>query len=132
MMTDPIADMLTRIRNANKAHITALSMDNSKIKKEIARILHEEGFITSFDVKKEENSPKEILNIELKYNDKNGVIKGIKRISKPGLRVYTNSKEMPKVLSGLGVAIVSTSKGIMTGKQAKTQNLGGEVLVFVW
>ena len=126
-MTDPIADMLTRIRNANQMRNKEVSMPVSKMKLEIAKILDAEGFITNYTVK--ENT----LTLTLKYGqNKERVITGLKRISKPGLRVYAGADEIPHVLNGLGIAILSTSKGIMTGKNAKASNLGGEVLAYIW
>ena len=131
MVTDPIADMLTRIRNANQMRYKEVEVPASKIKLEIARILKEEGFINDFKVKK--NDVQSILVLSLKYSDKKErVITGLKRISKPGLRVYAKAEELPRVLNGLGIAIISTSKGVMTDKQARQQSLGGEVLAFVW
>ena len=131
MVTDPIADMLTRIRNANVMRYKEVEVPSSKIKVEIARILKEEGFINDYKVKK--NNVQDIIAISLKYGDnKERVITGLKRISKPGLRVYAKSEEIPRVLNGLGIAIISTSKGIMTGKNAKASNLGGEVMAYIW
>lgn len=130
-MTDPIADMLTRIRNANQMRYKEVEMPSSKMKLEIARILKEEGFIEDFKIKK--NNVQNILVLNLKYGEnKERVITGLKRISKPGLRVYAKTEEMPKVLNGLGIAIVSTSKGIMTDKNARKNSLGGEVLAYIW
>ena len=130
-MTDPIADMLTRIRNANQMHYKEVEVPASKIKLEIARILKETGFIEDYKVKK--NNVGEMLVINLKYSkSKERVITGLKRISKPGLRVYAKTEELPKVLNGLGIAIISTSKGIMTDKEARTASLGGEVLAYIW
>ena len=126
-MTDPIADMLTRIRNALVARHDEVEIPKSKIKEEIARILTEEGYINGYKVN--DNT----LVISLKYGPKNQkVISGIKRISKPGLRVYAPTENMPVVLGGMGIAILSTNKGIMTNKQAKAANVGGEVLAYVW
>jgi len=129
MMTDPIADMLTRIRNANLVRNEKVSMPSSKLKVEIAKLLLEEGYITAYevtgDVKKE-------LTITLKYVGNERVITGLKRISKPGLRVQTSCKDLPKVLGGMGIAIISTSKGIMTDAAARANGIGGEVLAFVW
>ena len=126
-MTDPIADMLTRIRNANQMRNKEVSMPTSKMKVEIAKILENEGFIEGFNVK--DNT----LTLTLKYaENKERVITGLKRISKPGLRVYAQKDKLPQVISGLGIAIVSTSKGLMTDRQAREQKLGGEVLAFVW
>ena len=131
IFTDPIADMLTRIRNGLTAKHSEVSVPASKEKLAIANILVKEGYIASCD-EVEENGHKN-LNITLKY-DENGdsVIQGIKRISKPGLRVYAQKDKLPKVISGLGIAIISTNKGIMTDKEARSQNVGGEVLAFVW
>mgnify|MGYP003499932077 FL=1 len=131
MVTDPIADMLTRIRNANQMRYKEVEVPASKMKLEIARILKEEGFIVDFKVKK--NNVQNIIVLTLKYGEKKErVITGLKRISKPGLRVYAKAEEVPTVLNGLGIAIVSTSKGVMTGRDAKKQSLGGEVLAYVW
>ena len=131
VVTDTIADMLTRIRNANQMRYEEVKVPSSKIKAEIARILKEEGFIKEYKVVSE-NVQKNIL-LTLKYgNKKEKVITGLKRISKPGLRVYVKSDEIPRVLNGLGIAIISTSKGLMTDKEARKQNLGGEVLAYVW
>ena len=131
MVTDPIADMLTRIRNANAMRYKEVEIPASKIKVEIAKILKEEGFINDYKIKK--NNVQDIIVISLKYGDnKERVITGLKRISKPGLRVYAKSEEIPRVLNGLGIAIISTSKGIMTGKNAKASNLGGEVMAYIW
>ena len=130
MMTDPIADMLTRIRNANQLRYASVSMPNSKMKTEIARILLDEGFISDFKV---EGDVKKTLTIALKYGA-NGqrIISGLKKISKPGLRVTVKANELPRVLGGLGVAIVSTSKGVVSDKTARTLGVGGEVLAYVW
>ena len=131
VVTDTIADMLTRIRNANSMGYEEVTVPASKLKVELARILKEEGFIKEYKVVSE-SVEKNIL-LTLKYgNRKERVITGLKRISKPGLRVYVKSDEVPKVLNGLGIAIISTSKGIMTDKEARKQNLGGEVLAYVW
>ena len=128
---DPIADMLTRIRNANQMRYKEVEVPASKIKIEIARILKEEGFIADYKVKK--NDVQSIIVLSLKYGDKKErVITGLKRISKPGLRVYVKAEELPRVLNGLGIAIVSTSKGIMTDKNARKNSLGGEVLAYIW
>lgn len=128
---DPIADMLTRIRNANQMRYTEVEVPASKMKKEIARILKEEGFISDYSVKK--NDVQNIIVLDLKYGkNKERVITGLKRISKPGLRVYVKATEVPKVLNGLGIAIVSTSQGVMTDKQARKASLGGEVLAYIW
>ena len=131
MVTDPIADMLTRIRNANQMRYKEVEVPASKIKNEIARILKEEGFISDYKTKK--NNVQDILVLNLKYGDKKErVITGLKRISKPGLRVYAKAEEIPSVLSGLGIAIISTSKGMMTDKEARKESLGGEVLAYIW
>lgn len=130
MVTDPIADMLTRIRNANTMRYKEVEVPSSKVKVEIAKILKNEGFINDYKIKK--NNVQDIIVLNLKYNNKERVITGLKRISKPGLRVYAKSEEIPRVLNGLGIAIISTSKGIMTGKDAKAANLGGEVLAYIW
>ena len=131
VMTDPIADMLTRIRNANGAKHPMVSIPSSKTKKAIAGILLEEGYIKA--VRYIEDNKQGIIEIDLKYGqDESKVISGIKRISKPGLRIYTPSEELPKVLNGLGIAIISTSKGIMTDKLARKNNIGGEVICYVW
>ena len=131
MVTDPIADMLTRIRNANQMRYTEVEVPASKIKEDIAKILKEEGYIVDYKITKGDVQNTIVLN--LKYGDKKErVITGLKRISKPGLRVYAKADEVPQVLNGLGIAIVSTSKGVMTGKDAKAQGLGGEVLAYVW
>ena len=131
-MTDPIADMLTRIRNANTAKHDTVDVPSSKMKLAIADILVNEGYIQKYDIIKDGNF--DVIRITLKYGkDKNEkVITGIKKISKPGLRVYAGKDELPKVLGGLGTAIISTNKGIITDKEARKQNVGGEVLAFVW
>ena len=130
MVTDPIADMLTRIRNANQMRYKEVEVPASKIKSEIARILKSEGFISDYKIKK--NNIQDILVLSLKYMDKERVITGLKRISKPGLRVYVKAEELPTVLNGLGIAIISTSKGVMTDKEARANSLGGEVLAYIW
>lgn len=130
-MTDPIADMLTRIRNGNDAKHSSVDIPASNIKKDLAGILVEEGFIKSFDVI--DDGKQGVIRVELKYGqNKEKVMSGIRRISKPGLRVYVKADEVPKVLGGLGIAIVSTSKGIMTDKSARKENIGGEVICYVW
>ena len=130
-MTDPIADMLTRIRNANQMRYKEVEVPASKIKVEIARILKEEGFINDYKIKK--NNVQNIINLNLKYADnKERVITGLKRISKPGLRVYAGADELPRVLNGLGIAIISTPKGVMTDKLARKNNVGGEVIAYIW
>ena len=131
IVNDPIADMLTRIRNANQMRYLEVEVPASKIKVEIAKILKEEGFISDYKIKK--NPVQNIIVLNLKYGEKKErVITGLKRISKPGLRVYAKSEEVPRGLNGLGIAILSTSKGIMTDKEARKQTLGGEVLAYVW
>ena len=129
--TDPIADMLTRIRNANSAKHKEVDIPASNMKRAIAQILVDEGYIASFEEIKDEKQG--MLRITLKY-DENGkrVIDGLKRISKPGLRIYVNKEELPQVLNGLGIALISTSKGIKTDKEARKEGLGGEVLAYVW
>ena len=132
-MTDPIADMLTRLRNANQAYHDAVSMPYSKLKQGVAEILKQEGYITSFDVADNENGVGQILTITLKYGrNRERSIAGVRRISKPGLRVYAKSTGLPKVLGGLGVAIISTSQGLLTDRQANQKGVGGEVLAYVW
>jgi small subunit ribosomal protein S8 len=129
--TDPIADMLTRIRNASLARHRDLTLPSSRMKREIARILVEEGFIESFSTSQE--GIQEMLVLQLKYVEgRTPVVSGLKRISKPGLRVYARKTEIPRVLGGLGLVVLSTSRGIMTGQQARKLNLGGEVLCYVW
>lgn len=131
MLTDPIADMLTRIRNANHQRHETVDVPASKIKLAIAEILKNEGFISGYEVIEE--GVQNTIRIALKYiNKKERVITGIRRISKPGLRIYVNSNELPTVLGGLGIAVISTSKGIMTDKLARQQKVGGEVLCYVW
>ena len=129
--TDPIADMLTRIRNANSAKHKTVDVQSSKMKTAIAEILFKEGYIKSFEIISNENQG--IIRITLKYDEKGArVIDGIKRISKPGLRVYANKEELPKVLNGLGTAIISTSQGLKTDKEAREAGIGGEVLAYIW
>lgn len=130
-VTDPIADMLTRIRNASAARHKELSLPSSRVKREIARILNEQGFIEAYETLA--GDVQETLTLRLKYVEgRTPVVTGLKRISKPGLRVYARKTEIPRVLGGLGLAILSTSHGIMTGNEARKQNLGGEVLCYVW
>ena len=132
-MTDPIADMLTRIRNANAAMFDSVKMPSSKLKVNLAKVLQREGFITGFTVTKVEGKPGDTLEIGLKYSeDRKKTIAGIKRVSTPGLRIYKKSDQMPKVLGGVGVAVVSTSHGLMTAREARKAKLGGEVLCYVW
>ena len=131
MVTDPIADMLTRIRNANQMRYKEVEVPASKMKTEIARILKETGFISDYKVAKVDKF--DVITLDLKYGDKKErVITGLKRISKPGLRVYAKAEEIPSVLNGLGIAIISTSNGIMTDKEAREKSLGGEVLAYIW
>ena len=130
-VTDTIADMLTRIRNANSAKHDSVDIPASNMKKSIAQILVDEGFVKSFTVI--DDGKQGIIRIQLKYGEnKSRVLQGLKRVSKPGLRIYTNVEDMPQVIRGLGIAILSTSKGVMTDKQARKNNIGGEVLAFVW
>ena len=129
-ITDPVADMLTRIRNANSAKHETVDVPASNLKKAIAQILVDEGYVKSFQVI--EDGKQGVIRITLKYVKNERVISGLKRVSKPGLRYYASAEELPRVLKGLGIAIVSTSKGIMTDKKARAQHIGGEVLAFVW
>ncbi len=130
-MTDPIADMLTRVRNANSAFQSTVSMPSSKKIVEIARIMKEEGYVTDYVVKP--SDPQATLEITLKYGPrKKRTITGIRRISKPGLRVYAKKDELPRVLGGLGIAVISTSRGVMTEKQARSAGVGGEVIAYIW
>ena len=130
-VTDTIADMLTRIRNANSAKHDSVDIPASNMKKSIAQILVDEGFVKSFTVI--DDGKQGIIRIQLKYGEnKSRVLQGLKRVSKPGLRIYTNVEDMPQVMRGLGIALLSTSKGVMTDKQARKNNIGGEVLAFVW
>ncbi len=130
VMTDPIADMLTRVRNAIQRKHEKVLVPASKLKVEILRVLKEEGYISNFE--KIEDEKQGMISITLKYVEKTSAIKGLKRISKPGLKVYAKRNELPKVLNGLGVAIISTSRGVMSDRAARKENLGGEVLAFVW
>ena len=130
-MTDPIADMLTRIRNANQMRYKEVEVPASKIKISIAEILKNEGYIADYKIKK--NNVQDIIVLNLKYGEnKERVITGLKRISKPGLRVYAKAEELPRVLNGLGIAIISTSKGLMVDREARKESLGGEVLAYIW
>lgn len=130
-VTDPVADMLTRIRNANSARHETVEVPASNVKKAIAEILNEEGYIKGYQII--DDGKQGIIKITLKYGaDKEKTISGLKRISKPGLRVYASREDLPRVLRGLGIAIISTSKGIMTDKKARAMNVGGEVLAFIW
>ncbi len=128
-MSDPISDMLTRIRNGGRALLPAIELPHSKIKESVAKILKSEGYVTDVVV---EGETKKTIKIRLKYNGKKNVIEGLKRISKPGLRKYVGSTEIPRVRGGLGVAIVSTSEGLLTDQQARKKNLGGELLCYIW
>ena len=130
-ITDPIADMLTRIRNANSAKHETVDIPASNMKKAIAQILVDEGYIKGFEVI--EDGKQGMIHMTLKYGqNKSQVITGLRRVSKPGLRIYTNVEDMPRVMKGLGVAIISTPKGVMTDKKARKENVGGEVLAFIW
>ena len=132
-MTDPVADMLTRIRNANQAMHEGVVMPSSKQKIALADLLKEEGYIADFDVSASEKSTGDVLSITMKYTDsRERVISGLRRVSNPGLRVYTKSDKIPRVLGGLGVAVVSTSKGRMSDREARRRRMGGEVLCYVW
>ena len=129
-ITDPVADMLTRIRNANNAKHETVDVPASNMKKSIAQILLDEGYIKSYQIV--DDGTQGVIHITLKYNGKDKVITGLRRVSKPGLRVYVGADELPRVLRGLGIAIVSTSRGVMTGAQARKQSIGGELLALVW
>ena len=132
-MTDPIADMLTRIRNANVALHDRVRMPSSKQKEALARILQQEGYIAGFDVADEPGRPGKVLTIQMKYTtERSRTISGLRRVSKPGLRVYSQASKVPRVLGGLGVAVLSTSQGLMTDREARKRNVGGEVLCEVW
>ena len=132
-MTDPIADLLTRVRNANVAMHDTVPMPSSKLKESLAALLQREGYIEGFSVRDNPDRPGQILEIQMKYAaDRRRTISGIKRVSKPGLRVYTRSDSLPRVLGGLGVAVLSTSHGLMTDREARQRKVGGEVLCYVW
>jgi small subunit ribosomal protein S8 len=132
-MTDPIADMLTRIRNANVAMHDTVRMPSSKLKEALARILQREGYIQGFNVQDDPGRPGRVLEIEMKYTtERDRTISGIRRVSKPGLRVYTKADKLPRVLGGLGVAVLSTSQGLMTDREARQRRVGGEILCYVW
>jgi small subunit ribosomal protein S8 len=132
-MTDPIADMLTRLRNANSAQFDSVKMPGSKLKEALAAILEREGFIAGYEMKKDPVRPGTTLEITLKYSEERiRTIGGIKRVSKPGLRIYAKADAMPRVLGGMGVVVLSTSKGLMTDREARKRHLGGEVLCYVW
>ena len=130
VMTDPVADMLTRIRNANQMKHETVDIPASKLKKEVLELLKTEGYIANVQVVN--NKPQDILRVTLKYLQNERVVKGLKRISKPGLRVYAKTNEIPKVLNGLGIAIISTSHGIVTDREARKLKVGGEILAYVW
>jgi small subunit ribosomal protein S8 len=129
-MSDVIADMLTRIRNASNAKHETVDIPASNLKKSIAEILVKEGYVKKYEIV--ENGNQGVIRVTLKYNGKEKVIKGLRRVSKPGLRIYSSCEDMPKVMNGLGIAIVSTSRGVMTDKEARRLNVGGEILAFVW
>ena len=132
-MTDPVADMLTRIRNANTAMHDDVAMPSSKLKESLAVLLHKEGSTNNINVSDNEELPGKTLTIEMKYSpSRSRVISGIKRVSKPGLRVYSKSNEIPRVLGGLGVAVVSTSQGLMSDREARKRRMGGEIVCYVW
>jgi small subunit ribosomal protein S8 len=132
-MTDPIADMLTRIRNANTAMHDDVRMPSSKVKESLAQLLLKEGYIEGYDVADAQDRPGRVLTVTMKYSpERQRVISGVKRVSKPGLRVYTKADKIPRVLGGLGVAVLSTSQGLMTDREARKRRMGGEILCFVW
>ncbi len=132
-MTDPVADMLTRIRNANQAMHDGLDMPSSNQKVALAGVLRNEGYIADFGVADASSGPGKVLTIQMKYSsERERVISGVQRVSKPGLRVYANSSKIPRVLGGLGVAVISTSKGLMSDREARRRHMGGEVLCYVW
>ncbi len=128
-MNDPISDMLTRIRNANRALLPSVEMPHSRMKESLAGILRKEGYITDFAV---EGKPAKLIKLQLKYQGKRSVIEGLRRISTPGLRRYVGATDIPRVRGGLGVSVISTSEGVMTGTQARKKNLGGELICYVW
>ena len=128
-MSDPVADMLTRLRNANNALLTDVEVTHSKLKESIADILKREGYLADFSV---DGAALKKIKLKLKYNGRKGVIAGLKKVSKPGLRRYVGATEIPRVLNGMGISIVSTPKGVMTGNQARKENVGGELVAFVW
>ena len=133
MLTDPVADMLTRLRNANKALHDHVELPSSKLKEEIARILTEEGYVRAYRVEQREGVPYKVLVIELKYGrSRERVLTGLKRISKPGRRIYASKDRLPRVLGGMGTAILSTSRGVITSRTAEREGIGGEVICFVW
>lgn len=128
-MTDPIADFLTRIRNANRALLPVVSIPHSRIKESIAKVLQREGYVADCSV---EGAVKKTIKLKLKFQGKKGIIEGLRRVSRPGLRHYVNSDAIPRVLGGMGVAVLSTSRGVMTGSEARKNKVGGEVLFYVW
>jgi small subunit ribosomal protein S8 len=133
MLTDPVADMLTRIRNANKALHDRAEMPSSKLKEQIARLLKEEGYVRDYRVEEREDLPYKVLVVELKYGrGRERVLTGLKRISKPGRRIYAGKDRLPRVLGGMGTAILSTSRGVITSRTAQKEGIGGEVICFVW
>ena len=133
MMTDPIADMLTRVRNANTAMHDLVKMPSSKQKEALAAILKQEGYIESYEVADDTGRPGRVLNITMKYSpERQRTISGLRRVSKPGLRVYSKADKIPRVLGGLGVAVLSTSRGLLTDREARKQGVGGEILCYVW
>ena len=133
MLTDPIADMLTRIRNANKALHESTEMPSSKLKEQIARILTEEGYVRGYRIEEREDLPYKVLVVDLKYGrGRERVLTGLKRISKPGRRIYAGKDRLPRVLGGMGTAILSTSRGVITSRTAEREGIGGEVICFVW
>ncbi len=133
MNTDPIADMLTRIRNANMASLTEVSLPSSKLKAELAKLLKTEGYIEDYSVESKEGSSFKTLRISLKYDEKSKpVISNLKRVSRPGLRSYSKAKNIPQVLGGMGIAVLSTSKGLLTDRKARKENVGGEVLCYIY
>jgi small subunit ribosomal protein S8 len=131
-MTDPIADMLTRIRNANVAMHDTVKMPSSKLKESLATVLEREGYIAGYEVAPADSGPGKVLEITLKYLDRKRTIGGLKRVSKPGLRIYAQADAMPRVLGGMGVAVLSTSQGLLTDREARQRRVGGEVLCYVW
>ena len=132
-MTDPIADMLTRIRNANVAMHDTVRMPSSKLKESLAKVLEREGYISGFSVADDQARPGRVLEVQMKYTpERERTISGIRRVSKPGLRVYTKAETLPRVLGGLGVAVLSTTQGLMTDREARQRRVGGEVLCYVW
>ena len=129
-ISDPIADTLTRIRNANMVKHESVSMPHSNLKEELIKVLQKEGYVGSYVVEEKDNF--KFINLTLRYHNSQSVITGLKRVSKPGLRVYSKAKNMPRVFDGMGIAVISTSKGLMTEKEARANQLGGEVLCYVW